>query len=213
MKRRPLLAAAWTAAATVAGCLGSVGDPAGAPATDGGTGTRDGPEPRGPARGGSDADLSVRKVEDDDEVTYLEDEGAVEYVAAWRHANHDAVENGSEAPTREPVHETTPFDEWAETQCHSAAARAAAEHANDELDTDAVGGGISAAVEGHDLAAVVSVSTVLDREGDVVSETDVDFEALVAATPATVTATYVLDGREHEQSVPVYARYRVLRQQ
>lgn len=211
MKRRSLLAAA---PVPTAGCLATVGAPGGGPPGDDGTASDDGvPKPRGPVRGESDVALDVREVEVDEDVEYLADDDAVRYVAAWRHANHDAVENGSEAPTREPVYETTPFEDWAETRCVSAAAGAAAGHANDELDTDEVGGGITSAVQGHDLAAVVSVTTTLDREGDVVAGTDVDFEALVDAAPATVTATYVLEDREHELAAPVYAEHAVLRQQ
>lgn len=213
MKRRPFLAATGvTLAAPTAGCLAARASAP--PDSDGPTDTwsDDVPESSGPVRGESTADLDVRDVEDD-EVEYLSEDDAVRYVAARRRANQDAVENGSEPPTREPVYETTPFEEWAEIRCHSAAAQAAAEHANDELDTDEVGGGISSAVEGHDLVAAVAVRTVLDRDGEVVHGTDVEFQALVAATPATVTATYVLEGRERELSVPVYARHSVLQQQ
>lgn len=216
MERRPLLAAAWTTAATVAGCPGSAGDPTaevaahGEPATDGGE-AGDVPEPRGPVRGEHDP-IDVRAVERDDEVEYLPETEAVRYVAAWRHANHDEVANGSAPPTREPVYETTSFEDWAATRCSSAAASAAADHANDALDTDAVGGGIASAVPDHALAAVLVVGTTLDREGNVVGESDVAFEALVDATPRTVTATYVLADREHERAVPVFARYEVLQQ-
>ncbi|MDQ2054412.1 hypothetical protein [Halobellus sp. H-GB7] len=169
-------------------------------------------EGQGPARGESDVELEVEEVEDDEEVTYVEDEHAVRYVAAWRHTNHDEVDEG-EPPEREPVYETTPFEQWAKTQCTSAAARTAAEHVNEQLDTDEVGGGITSAVEGKDLVAVVSVQTILDRDGDPVSETAVTFDALVAATPANVRVTYRLDAEEYQMTVPVYAQYRVLQQE
>ena len=213
MLRRRLLHVGIALVAPVAGCLGRRGGPLREAGGGGGGEGTTAPEPRGPVRGESDADLDVRSVEDDPDVEYRPEEGVVRYVAAWRHANEEAVENGSEAPTREPVYETAPFEEWAGTRCISVAARAAAEHASEQLGTTAVGGGVSNAVDGEDLAAVVSVSSVLDREGNVVSGTDVDFEALVAETPATVTTTYVLAGREHEVDVPAYAQHRVLKQQ
>jgi hypothetical protein len=176
------------------------------------------PEARGPVRGESDAEVEIREVEDDENVEYVADD-AVRYVAAWRHVDQaektertdeeDREEpNGTEEdgpPEREPVFETTPFERWGETQCLSAAARAAAERANDELGTDEVGGGITATTEGEDRAAFVSVETVLGRDGEVVRESDVEFEELVAATPATVEATYVLGDREYELAAPVYA--------
>lgn len=218
MRRRALLAAAWSAAATAAGCLGTPGDgPDDRPAdggpdderADAGAGaspTDDVPASRGPERGQADP-IDARQVETDDEVTYLPGEDAVRYVAAWRH------DGESGEPTREPVYETAPFEEWAATRCASAAASAAADHAAEALDTDEVGGGISASPPTDGVAAVVSVATVIDREGEVVRGTDVEFEALLAATPRTVAATYVLDEREREREVPVFARHEVLRQQ
>lgn len=166
----------------------------------------------GPTRGESSAELEAVEVEDDEEVTYVEDEHAVRYVAAWQYTNRDEVDEG-EPPEREPVYETTPFEQWAKTQCTSAAARTAAEHVNEQLDTDEVGGGITSAVDGQDLVAVVSVQTILDRDGDPVSETSVTFDALVAATPANVRVTYRLDSQEYQLTVLVYAQYRVLQQE
>lgn len=179
------------------------------------------PEARGPVRGESDVEIEVREVEDDENVEYVASDDAVRYVAAWRHVDREKTDgegdrddqNGTDdgPPEREPVFETTPFERWGETQCLSAAARAAVDHVNDELDTDEVGGGVTSTVEGEDRAAFVSVETVLDRDGEVVRESDVEFEELVAATPATVEATYVLGDREYELAAPVYAEYTVLR--
>lgn len=179
------------------------------------------PEARGPVRGESDAEIEVREVEDDEDVEYVESNDAVRYVAGWRYVDREEEEtDGADEqnetredgpPEREPVFETTPFERWGETQCLSAAGTAAAEHVNDELGTDEVGGGITATVEGEDRAAFVSVETVLDRGGNVVRESDVEFEELVAATPATVEATYVLGDREYELAAPVYAEYTVMR--
>lgn len=175
--------------------------------------TTDVPSPdldaHGPARGESDVDLEVRDVEDDETVEYVAEDDAVRYVAAWRQTNPEERTDG-EPPDREPIYETTPFERWGETQCLSAAARVAAKHVNDELDTDDVGGGITSAVAGEDRAAFISVRAVLDRNGNVVHVPDVEFEGLVSATPTTVEATYVLDHREYELDAPVYALYRVL---
>jgi hypothetical protein len=169
------------------------------------------PDAHGPTRGENDVEIEVRTVEDDENVQYIEERDAVKYVAGWRHTNQTEMAEG-DPPEREPIFETTPFERWGETQCLSTAAQTAAKHVNDELDTDEVSGGITSAVEGEDRTAIVSVETVLDRNGTVVHEPDVEFEALVAATPATVDATDALDEVEYELTVPVYARFSVLYQ-
>lgn len=223
MNRRRFLLATVGALPLAGGCLDRSRPDASNPATDEAdeptgtetpTATEDAADhdSRGPVRGESDADLSVEAVEDDENVQFLEDEDAVRYVAGWRSVNREEIEEG-EPPEREPVYETTEFDSWGRTQCVSAAAEAAAEHVRTELGTDEVGGGIASGVPGEDLAAVVSTSTTLTREGDVRYETDVAFEALVAATPRTVEATYRLDGQEYGMSVPVYAEHDVLREE
>lgn len=215
MERRPFLTATGTTLPTlfIGGCLtDSLGRPAqtGPSKNDTGDSSSPMPEAQGPTRGASDDDIEVREVEDDENITYIEESNAVRYVAGWRHTNQTEVEEG-EPPEREPVFETTPFERWGETQCLSAAAQAAAEHVDDELDIDEVSGGITSTVEGEGRTAIVSVEAVLDRGGEVVHTPTVEFETLVAATPATVEATYVLGEQEYALSVPVYARYSVLR--
>lgn len=227
--RRTLLASA--VAPSVPGCLDSLGagDEPAAPTTNG-TAVGDGggvPSSRGPVRGESDADLAVREVEDDGDVEYLPDEGAIRYVAGHRYVDppdermdDEPPEEDDEPPEKEPVYETTPAEQLAETKCLHAAAGAAAEHANDRLDadgggldTDAFGVGTTRDGEGHDRGAAISITTVLDRDGGVVSEPPVAFEALVQATPRTVAATYELgEGFEYTLDAPVYARYSVVRQ-
>lgn len=213
MERRTFLAAIGTLPISFVG--GCVADSLDGPAQTGpstNTAVDDSsamPKAQGPARGASSIDVEVREVESDENVEYIEESNAVRYVAGWRHTNQTEIEEG-EPPEREPLFETTPFQHWGETQCLSVAAGAAAEHVNDELDTDEVSGGVTSTVEGEDRTAIVSVETVLDRDEKVVHSPDVDFETLVAATPATVEATYVLGEHEYELGAPVYARYSVL---
>jgi hypothetical protein len=157
---------------------------------------------RGPSRGRSDAAVEIR-AEDDEQVEYLPEERAVRYVAGWV-AVDDPAEG--EPAERVPRFSTTPFERWAETRCLEAAARAAADRANEELGVDEATGGVTADVDGTNRAAVVTVRTVIDREGRVVSKPSVGFEALVAATPATVRARYRLGDRIADRDVPVYAR-------
>lgn len=166
------------------------------------------PDPRGPVGGENDVDLETTEVETDDEVEYLEEDDEVRYVAAWRHTNRDAVEEG-EPPEREPVYETTPFDRWSETQCLSAAATAASEYVAEELGIEGIAGGITSRIDDADVdrAAIVTIHTSLDRDGDLLSTPDVSFEDLVAATPATVRARYELEDRSAKMDVPIYAQH------
>lgn len=176
--------------------------------------TPDDPEPRGPVRAENEA-ISARTVEDDENVE-LSESGEVRYVAAWRHTNQEAVRNREEPPEREPVYETSEWERWAAIQARHAGATRAAEHAADELGLGESGGlsaGSSSEIVEDGSAAVVGITTTLDREGEVVSEPPVDFEELVAATPQTVAVTYVLADREYETEVPIYVRYSVLHQQ
>ncbi|MFC6977082.1 hypothetical protein ACFQL1_23935 [Halomicroarcula sp. GCM10025709] len=156
--------------------------------------------------------MSTEVVETDENVEYIAENDTVRYVAAWKHTNHDEVQEGAK-PEHKPVYETTPFDEWARTEAFVAAAKAAAEHANAELGVDEVGGGITSTIDGKELAPIVSVQTVLDREGDVVSEASVSFEELVAVTPASVDVTYRLSDQGVQLAAPVYARYTVVQQE
>lgn len=172
-------------------------------------------EPRGPVRGAHDATPSVEVVEQDEEGenTTLTDDGAVRYVAGWRHTNHEEVEAG-EPPEREPFYETTEWERWAEIQTRHAAAREAAEHAAAELGVEeGISSGSSSRVVDDGSVAVVSTTTTLDREGEVVGEPPVAFEDLVAATPRSVEATYVLEDREYTTTQPIYVRHSVAQYQ
>lgn len=167
----------------------------------------------GPTRGGSAFEIEVEEVEDEDrDVEYLEADDAVRYVAGWRHANHEAFVRG-ESLERKPFYETTPFERWGETRCIRTAATAAADHANDLLCTDEVSSAITALVPGEDRAAIVSISTTLDRTGVLVHEPSVEFDALVAATPASVDVSYRLADRKYQMAVPVYASHDVCREE
>lgn len=181
------------------------------------------PRSRGPVRGRSDADIEVHEVEDDERVEYLEDADEVRYVSGWTHSTPWDQLGPDEHPEREPTYATTPAERWGKTRCLEAAARAAEAHAGSVLGTDEVTWWIGivddgtvadddpATVTDDDRAAGVEVGTVLSRSGEIASDVAVDFEALVAATPRTVSASYELDERfECHHRVPVYARHAVM---
>lgn len=171
------------------------------------------PESRGADRGQSNVELDVHDTEDDEDVEYLPDKHEVRFVAAYRYPSREEAENAreqGETPDREPQYDTTPADRWGKQQCRSAAAKAAAEHVQDELDTEEVSGAVTSGITDENEAVTVNTRTHLDRECKVVSDTDVEYEELVAATPRTVAASYELDEFKYQLDVPVFASHRVL---
>lgn len=166
-------------------------------------------ESRGPVRAENDVVPSVRTEEDDENVE-LTGNGSVRFVAAWRGTTPTDGGDSDGPPEREPVYETTPWEDWVELRTVPAAHRKAAAYAADELGVDGLSGATSSAIDGGEgLDAVVSTTTTLNRDGEVVSEPEVAFEDLVAATPRAVEVTYVLADREYETTVPIYVRHSV----
>lgn len=192
LSRRRLLSACGLLGASFAGCLGR------APRSP----TDDGPT-REPVRGAADP-VTVERTVDDEELEYLEATDEVRYVAAYRHTNHDEVENASK-PEREPVYETTPFERWGETECAHAAALEVGDIIENAFDG---GANTSPGVTTRDGKKVVEADyhTHLDRDGDVISKPSVEFERVVEVTPRSVTATVSLEGHEHADTVPVFVR-------
>lgn len=170
------------------------------------------PESRGPDRGQSDVELDVHDVEDDEDVEYLPEENEVRYVAAHHYPPREQAEEAREqgkTPEPEPRYDTTPADRWGKQRCRSAAAIAAAEHVQEELDAENISGGVTSGLTDDNEGVTVNTRTSLDRECNVVYDTDVEYEELVATTPRTVSASYEMDGFEYELDVPVFARHMV----
>lgn len=170
------------------------------------------PGSRGPDRGQGDVELDVHDVEDDEDVEYLPEEHEVRYVAAHRYPPREEAEEAreqGETVEAEPQYDTTPADRWGKQRCRSAAAKAAAEHVQEALDAGDISGGVTSGLTEDNEGVTVNTRTTLDRECDVVYDTNVDYEELVTATPRTVSAAYEMDGFEYEMDVPVYARHTV----
>lgn len=134
-------------------------------------------------RGENDVDIHVRSEEEKEHVEYLEDENKVKYVAAWGPSD----EEGERQPSR---YATSAWEDWGGMRCRWAAAEAAADHVAAELDLENVGHG------SRRRNATVSVY----------GDTTIELDDLAAATPETVDATYVLEQREFEMTVPIYAQ-------
>jgi hypothetical protein len=197
-----------TAAPTATESTPDPTEAAGGDDTDGETGTADGRDTSDPVRGGAEPITADRTVADD-ELEYLEDEHAVKYVAAWRHTNRTEIEQG-EPPEREPVYETTPFEDWATTECASVGADAVAQRIEERIDGDpAASVGITR--ENGEMAVSVQQTTVRDRDGEVVSEPSVPFERIVEVTPRAVEATVRLAEQEHTATVSVWVSETTMR--
>lgn len=147
-------------------------------------------------RGESDVDLEVRTEEDDEHVEYLDDDKEVRFVGAVGPTGEDGE--------RRRRYETTSWERWGEMRCLSAAGDAAADHVAEERGLDVVGSGLTSRVDGHDRAAFVSVYD--PGLGDEDAEPSVEFDAVVAETPATVDVTYVLEDRTYEMEAPMFVR-------
>jgi hypothetical protein len=154
--------------------------------------------------------VAVETAVERDEVEYLPEDDAVRYVAAWVHADHEAFVSGTNTE-REPRYETTPFEQWAPTECAHAGAKRILEVARERLErgSDEVRYGVT--TEDGTKVIHVEYSTVVGRDGTVTSEPTVDHDELVAATPASVTATVSLGGRTHTETVPVWVHHSVER--
>lgn len=194
LSRRRALQVGAAVAASLAGCVGSA---------DLGLGPEERPEIREvPAEG---EPVSVTATAESEDAEYLPEENAVRYVAAWRHANPDEVENGS-PPEREPVYETVPFEQWMAVESTSVAAQRAVDAVSERL--DAAPRGVSFGVtKRYDEPRVLASREVLyDVEGNVKARPNVAFERLVAVTPTRVRVTLSFGGRRTTRTVPAVVR-------
>ena len=144
--------------------------------------------------------VAVERTITDPELDYLPEEDAVRYPAYYRRTGRGP--DGQ--PTRTTIFETTPFEDWGETECASVAAdevRAVVEPAVDGDPNLSVG---ITNREGE-MAVTVQQTTTLNRQGTVVSEPTTPFERVVAVTPRSVDATVHLEGQTHATTVPVWA--------
>jgi len=168
-------------------------------------------ESRGPVRGRNDVELATQTTEDDESIEYVDESKSVRYIGGWRRPRDSA----DDSTDRVPFFESTPFWRWSETKCVKAAARAAADYVNKQLNTDEARWKISGQVtDERRIDAVVWVGAAMDAtDGTRIYETTLDFEEVAAETPETVTATYRLGETEREEAVPIYVSFDTLTQE
>lgn len=131
--------------------------------------------------------------------TVAVDEPNLELVAENDTVRFPAARNGTEVVE----YGTMSFDAWARMEAASVGVDEVWRVVEDRLGDDA--GSISRGVASTALGVVVelALTTSLDREGNVASEPTATFERVVDVTPASVTATVSLDGRNGTCEIPV----------
>ncbi|NHN43051.1 hypothetical protein G9C85_15650 [Halorubellus sp. JP-L1] len=185
-----------SAAMASAGCLsGPLGSTPVEPTTT--TAASDTTEPSGPVRGEAD-EIAVEETIAAEKYEYVASNDTVRYPAAK--SGGEVVEYGHQ-----------PFEEWTEVEGASVAARDVLSRLERALSSsDGVGAGIRR-FDGGEFGVSVDVETVLDRDGEVVSEPAVEFPAVVDATPRGARATVHFAGRTGTHEYPVYVSAVTLR--
>lgn len=138
-----------------------------------------------------------------------------------RHTNHEAVENGTEPPQREPVYYTIPYDEWVVIEtAHDAASRVKQQIAskiNSKTNNTSrnpltnLHFGVTTRTNGHtaEKTVVITYSRLISPNGTEISKPAVSLEWLTDAAPDTATGKVGED--EHEvlrENIPVQVRER-----
>lgn len=143
----------------------------------------------GRRRGEADAEVhGSETAAEDDSIEYVGD-GTVEIVIA---------RSGDE-----PIETTTePFEEWATVWCARIASEAMFEYLNDRLESMR-GIGVGSR---YGTGVTVDHTTMYDRDGEKISEPEIEFDRLVSETPRTASATVEAGEHEHTCELPVYVR-------
>jgi len=193
--RRRLLGLVAAGTLPFAGCLSAPSD-ADPTTTDSSTTSATTTE-RGPVRGGA-AEATVERTITDDDYQYVESNDTVRYPATM--AGEQVIDYGYE-----------PFEEWG----HVEGASVAAEYVRSLLDerlpeAETLSVPVSSRGEQEGLRLVATLTTHLDRDGDVISEPAVSRYEAVRATPHSVDATIHFADRTHEDRYPVYVDERTI---
>lgn len=202
--RRRLLAASVGLVASFSGCLSSFRGraPSDAGSEDEETDSPNASTTRREYSETVNATVTIRR----DDLEYVESNDTVRYVAAWR-SNHSG-----ETPTRQPIYSTIPFEEWAETECASAAAERVGEVLAERLGGNDDGIATGVTTETGEKTALVEHQTRLDREGDLISEPAVSFRRVKRVAPERVIVELTFSGRTRTCEVPVTTRESTIRQ-
>ncbi len=152
-------------------------------------------------RNGRSDPIVVTRAFDPEEAAYDPDRDEVTFDRSrWASTQRARVQDGLESIESE--YDTIPFDRWANTECGRIACNRVEEHVRSELDTEE---GISASTPPSDSETTVylTVATIYNRDGEVEWDAGVSLEEAIAVTPAEVTVTVEVDGRERTRTYSV----------
>ena len=141
------------------------------------------------------------------ESRYLPGNDTIRYVEFWFGSPTDHDENGSSG--LEPHYAYVRFGEWAEQTCAETAARRAAAVARNRTGVDDVHWGVGRTNDTR--RPLVTVTTLVDRRGNVTATPGVSLAELAAATPQSVQMTLRLDERKERCELGVTAEHSVQR--
>lgn len=204
----------------LAGCFGG-GPAAGptAPATDDGADATTVASPTavpdvgsGPHRGRGEP-LSTNATGTPEDVRYFAGNDTIRYVAGWRHANHEAVVEEGAPPVREPVYEYTPVEDWVATHAADVGAGAVRRALPRRLGVSEPGVSVGFGGRDGERYVIVERTTLRNREGTVIAESNVSYAGVVAAAPRSVTVSLSVGNRSYGRTYPVRVENVTLHQQ
>jgi len=138
-------------------------------------------------------------------------ESEVPRLGYLEHTNHEAVENGTQAPRKEPIYYTISRDKWRVVEtAHDAAARID-DLLDAKFDSSLFQTGVTTITSGHRRKKAVHVDYVVQRDddGNVLAEPSAAIEAVRDALPATVTGVAGRDDFETKvEDIPVLVEKR-----
>lgn len=98
---------------------------------------------------------------------------------------------------------TESFEEWARRNCVIVGSDAVMPAIDERIHTPIEG--VGKGVRGLAFGLVITVDHTIarDRDGEILSEPNMELDELVAVAPEFVTATVILEGQEYTRDVPV----------
>ena len=212
--RRHLLAASAGLVSSLAGCLSSFsgGDPRDrtpeSPGREpGDPTTTDSPTTDSPATREYPTTVRATTTIDREGIEYVSANDTVRYVARWR------TNTSGETITRKPIYETIEFEEWAEIECASVAAARVTDVIRERVEGDAESISSAVTTEEGTPIVVVQYRTLLNRDGEVISEPTVPYERVKRVAPRKVAVSLTFEGRKHHCVVQVKTRRIEVRQE
>lgn len=153
-------------------------------------------------RGRADPISVTETVEPAAGTEYLPVDHDVRYVAYVQIDDEDP-------PERESAYETISFEVWARGKCGGAANERVRAILREQLGAENTPGtswGRNREGDEDGIAVNVSLDTMYDRDGELLSEPTVEYETVLEVAPRAVEATIRYAEQEHTETIPVWIR-------